>query len=312
MFISPSVILQNIPTFLWQQDKTATAIYILGSKTGSEVGVCFWKLHPMHPSFMVVFKYQTDRDFWCKSSLRLKELEYQGVSVSLAWYSRDNNTVYSESEGKTLCEKQSKKRSNSSSLPTKGTFSYGGDDNIELTMLDSRGLDASIEKQLTQSFSVTTGPFQSKTPVTLNGEDSSAESRISEPVIKILKRTESGSRAVKIGNNDEITTLDISEHGSSTSERLSFQPSTVVVTHPYQPEAPFTQDGANFRTQSRPTETVIKIMKRTESDTIMPPNEHSKPKIEQKSLQQREQEYAEARQRILGGGDVSIPTKPMT
>ena len=155
---------------------------------------------------------------------------------------------------------------------------------------------------------MTTGPFQSKTPVTLNGEDSSAESRISEPVIKILKRTESGSRAVKIGNNDELTTLDISEHGSSTSERLSFQPSTVVVTHPYQPEAPFTQDGANFRTQSRPTETVIKIMKRTESDMIMPTNDYSKPK-EQKSLQQREQEYAEARQRILGGGDVINPTK---
>jgi len=311
MFISPSVILQNIPTFLWQQDKTSTAIYILGSKTGSEVGVCFWKLHPMHPSFMVVFKYQADRDFWCKSSLRLKELEYQGVSVSLAWYSRDNNTVYSESEGRTLCEKLSKNKSSSSSLPIKGTSYYGGGDDIELTMLDSSGLDAPIEKQLMETLSVTNGPFQPQASVTLNMEDSRAESRPSEPVIKILKRVESSIRAVNCVSNDdgEVTTLESGKHGTSTSKGLSFQP-TSVVTHPYQPEASSTQNGDNLRTQSRPTETVIKIMKRTESCTIMPLNEHSKPKVEQKSLQQREQEYAEARQRILGGGgNVSIPSK---
>jgi len=283
MFISPSVILQNIPTFLWQQDKTSTAIYILGSKTGSEVGVCFWKLHPMHPSFMVVFKYQADRDFWCKSSLRLKELEYQGVSVSLAWYSRDNNTVYSESEGRTLSEELSKNRSSSSSLPNKGTSYYGGGDNIELTMLDASELDAPIEKQLMETVSVTNGPFQPQASVTLNREDSRAEFRPSEPVIKILKRVESSTRAVNCVSNDDDD----------------------------QPEASSTQNGDNLRTQSRPTETVIKIMKRTESCAIMPLNEHSKPKVEQKSLQQREQEYAEARQRILGGGggDLSIPSK---
>ena len=190
-------------------------------------------------------------------------------------------------------------------LPSNGTPRTPCTEDWE-TMLDSGELDANLDKLSIQPPPVATRPFQPQPQVTLYGDDPRTQYRPSEPVIKILKRTESGSRAVKIGNNDEITTLDISENGSSTSERLSFQPSTVVVTHPYQPEAPFTQDGANFRTQSRPTETVIKIMKRTESDTIMPPNEHSKPKIEQKSLQQREQEYAEARQRILGGGDASL------
>ena len=107
MYISPSVILQNIPSFLWKQDKTATAVQILGSKTGAEVGVCDWKLHPMHPSFMVVFKYQTDRDNWFKTSMKLKELEFRGVAITLAWYSRDIDRLFNESEGRTLSEKTS-------------------------------------------------------------------------------------------------------------------------------------------------------------------------------------------------------------
>ena len=53
------------------------------------------------------------------------------------------------------------------------------------------------------------------------------------------------------------------------------------------------------RTQFKPTEPVIKIMKRP--DKAGPnANGQVKPKVEQKSLKQREQEYAEARQRILG------------
>ena len=56
------------------------------------------------------------------------------------------------------------------------------------------------------------------------------------------------------------------------------------------------------RTQFKPSEPVIKIMKRPEKgvnkswgNTVQ-----SNPKTQQKSLKQREQEYAEARQRILG------------
>ena len=120
MLISPSVILQNIPIHLWNQDKAVTAAYILGSKTGVEVGVCYWKLHPMHPSFMVVFKYQADRDNWFESSAKLKELVCQGVSVSLIWYSRDIDKVFNESEGRTLSEKASRNKVDSFITKNKG------------------------------------------------------------------------------------------------------------------------------------------------------------------------------------------------
>ena len=61
------------------------------------------------------------------------------------------------------------------------------------------------------------------------------------------------------------------------------------------------------RAQFKPTEPVIKIMKRP--DIVKQNNAQVKPKAEQKSLKQREQEYAEARQRILGqseGGEESV------
>jgi len=52
--------------------------------------------------------------------------------------------------------------------------------------------------------------------------------------------------------------------------------------------------------QYRSTEPVIKIMKRPGSAQTQNSASNNKPKMEQKSLKQREQEYAEARQRILG------------
>ena len=55
------------------------------------------------------------------------------------------------------------------------------------------------------------------------------------------------------------------------------------------------------RTPFKPSDPVIKIMKRP--DKSRSPRGHAvqtKPRTEQKSLKQREQEYAEARQRILG------------
>ena len=56
------------------------------------------------------------------------------------------------------------------------------------------------------------------------------------------------------------------------------------------------------RTQFKPSEPVIKIMKRPEKGVNKSGGNtvQSNPKTQQKSLKQREQEYAEARQRILG------------
>ena len=57
------------------------------------------------------------------------------------------------------------------------------------------------------------------------------------------------------------------------------------------------------RTQFKSSEPVIKIMKRPDSNSLSNSNGQNRPKVEQKSLKQREQEYAEARQRILGGNE---------
>ena len=85
---SPAVVLANIPPFLRTNGKV-TATHVLGSKTGVEVGVCYWKLHPTQPRFMVVFKNKVDRDNWYNTSMKLQEMKMKGVLVSTAWYSRD-------------------------------------------------------------------------------------------------------------------------------------------------------------------------------------------------------------------------------
>ena len=98
---SPAVILANIPPFLRSIGKV-TAIHVLGSKTGVEVGACYWKLHPTQPRFMVVFKNKVDRDNWYNTSMKLQEMKMKGVLVSTAWYSRDIDEVISEEEGQAL------------------------------------------------------------------------------------------------------------------------------------------------------------------------------------------------------------------
>jgi len=58
------------------------------------------------------------------------------------------------------------------------------------------------------------------------------------------------------------------------------------------------------RTPFKPADPVIKIMKRPEkSISGRDEKPQCRPRTEQKSLKQREQEYAEARQRILGSDD---------
>ena len=101
MSSSPAVILSDIPIFLRSNGK-ATASHILGSKTGVEVGACYWKLHPTLPRFMVVFKNKFDRDNWYKTSMKLDEMKRNGVSVYTAWYSRDMDKVMSEEEGQAM------------------------------------------------------------------------------------------------------------------------------------------------------------------------------------------------------------------
>ena len=109
MAASPAVILNNIPSFLRSNGKT-TAIHVLGSKTGTEVGACYWKLHPTMPSFMVVFKNRIDRDDWYNTSMKLKEMMGKGVMVTTAWYNRDLDKVLGEEEGKGLDDGKGRKK----------------------------------------------------------------------------------------------------------------------------------------------------------------------------------------------------------
>ena len=86
------------------------------------------------------------------------------------------------------------------------------------------------------------------------------------------------------------------------------RPKTGSITESGAPNTPVNVIcGDDPRAQFRPTEPVIKIMKRP--DIVKQNNAQVKPKVEQKSLKQREQEYAEAHQRILGqseGGEESV------
>merc|ERR1719233_2531317 len=101
MPFSPAVLLSNTPLSL-RRNGTNTATQILGSKTGVEVGACYWKLHPTLPRFMVVFKHKKDRDRWNNSSSKLKQMKSEGVRVSTVWYSRDIDKVISEEESRAM------------------------------------------------------------------------------------------------------------------------------------------------------------------------------------------------------------------
>lgn len=59
-------------------------------------------------------------------------------------------------------------------------------------------------------------------------------------------------------------------------------------------------DDECLRTQYVPSEPTVKILKRPTNDKNSPQLGDQKPKAPIKTLQQREQEYAEARLRILG------------
>ena len=79
---SPAVIINNIPSHIKRNGQTMSEV-VLGSKTGKEVGVAFWKIHQTDPKFMVVFKHLTDRDTWVRTSTFLQEtMAKHGLEVT--------------------------------------------------------------------------------------------------------------------------------------------------------------------------------------------------------------------------------------
>ena len=99
MLSSPAVILNNIPSSLRKNGQTVADV-VLGSKTGKEMGVAFWKIHQSQPKFMIVFKHKEDRDRWIKTSPILKRfmMKHQ-VRITLIHYNRDRDLVIAEDEG---------------------------------------------------------------------------------------------------------------------------------------------------------------------------------------------------------------------
>jgi len=77
------------------------------------------------------------------------------------------------------------------------------------------------------------------------------------------------------------------------------------------PPPPIVMVEEEGRTPYRPPEPKLKILKRPEVANSSSRAQEVKPRTEQKSLRQREQEYAEARQRILGSseGEGDTPTR---
>ena len=91
--VVPAVIVSNLPSQL-SKNGEATCLALLGSKTGKEVGVLFWRVHPSLAKFMVAFKHQVDRDNWHKNSPELKKVTAEfGMKTSMIWFNREAGLV---------------------------------------------------------------------------------------------------------------------------------------------------------------------------------------------------------------------------
>ena len=74
--------LDDVPRQVRRNGMTSSLAF-LGSKTGKEVGVCFWRVHPALPRCTVVFRRLEDRDSWVASSHLLRDMQRNhGVSAS--------------------------------------------------------------------------------------------------------------------------------------------------------------------------------------------------------------------------------------
>ena len=91
--VVPAVVVSNLPSQL-SKNGEAICLALLGSKTGKEVGVLYWKVHPSLDKFMVAFKHQEDRDSWHKTSPDLKKATAEfGLRTSRIWFNRESSLV---------------------------------------------------------------------------------------------------------------------------------------------------------------------------------------------------------------------------
>ena len=91
--IVPIVIVTNLPQHLGQGGER-NALALLGSVTGEEVGVLFWKDHPVLAKFMVAFTGEEARQSWLETSVPLMKVKAEfGVRTYPSWYNRDSDLL---------------------------------------------------------------------------------------------------------------------------------------------------------------------------------------------------------------------------
>ena len=91
--IVPIVIVSNLPQHPGQGGES-NALALLGSVTGEEVGVLFWKDHPVLAKFMVAFTGEEARQSWLETSVPLMKVKAEfGVRTYPSWYNRDSDLL---------------------------------------------------------------------------------------------------------------------------------------------------------------------------------------------------------------------------
>ena len=130
----PAVQLDNVPRQA-RRSGVASSLAFLGSKTGKEVGVCFWRVDPALPRFTVVFKRVEDRNNWAASSHLLSDMQRNhGVSSTLVFYDREREQVVVGGER----EKAAKMKfdDNNNSVLTRSTGTPRKPESIKTVMKD--------------------------------------------------------------------------------------------------------------------------------------------------------------------------------
>ena len=153
-----------------------SSLAFLGSKTGKEVGVCFWRVHPSLPRFTVVFKRVEERDNWCDSSQLLRDMvRSEGVRASRVFYDRELDQVVG-GDGERERESPAKMRSDGNN----NTVVDRKPESIKTFMMDElQDLDDIFLGNSTKGFSPPAGGVEAGSEVGRGAQDGDRQSPVS-------------------------------------------------------------------------------------------------------------------------------------
>ena len=153
-----------------------SSLAFLGSKTGKEVGVCFWRVHRSLPRFTVVFKRVEERDSWCDSSQLLRDMvRSEGVRASRVFYDRELDQVVG-GDGEREREGPAKMRSDGNNNTVVGRKS----ESIKTFMMDElQDLDDIFLGNSTKGSSPPAGGVEAGSEVGHGAQDGDRQSPVS-------------------------------------------------------------------------------------------------------------------------------------